>query len=159
MTIEFDDLEWPLAELAGAGSEAPAAGVREKVMAHVEADVPPVPDGFAFRFARSDRWVDHPVPGIRMRVLSLNRDTGYATLLLDVEPGTRFPAHHHTGAEECYIISGSVYSWGRRMGPGDFLHADGGTDHTELWTDEGAQVLLVVPPEDYMLDPSSLNAR
>ena len=26
-------------------------------------------------------------------------------------------------------------------------------DHEELWTDEGARVLLVVPPEDYMPDP------
>jgi hypothetical protein len=32
------------------------------------------------------------------------------------------------------------------------IHADGDTDHSELWTEEGAQVLLVVPPEDYMLD-------
>ena len=83
----------------------------------------------------------------------MNRERGYATLLLDVKPGTRFPEHHHAGAEECYVISGSVYTYGRRMGPGDFLHADGGTDHGELWTDEGAQVLLVVPPEDYMPDP------
>src|SRR2546426_7097367 len=35
------------------------------------------------------------------------------------------------------------------LGPGDFLHADAGTDHGELWSDDGAQVLLVVPPEDY----------
>ena len=47
----------------------------------------------------------------------MNRERGYATLLLDVKPGTRFPAHHHTGAEECYVISGGVYTCGRRMGP------------------------------------------
>ena len=34
------------------------------------------------------------------------------------------------------------------LGPGDFVHADGGTDHGELWTDVGAQVLLIVPPDD-----------
>ena len=114
-----------------------------------------LPAGFVFKFAASDGWVPHPVPGIRMRVLAMNRERGYATLLLDVKPGTRFPEHHHSGAEECYVVSGSVYTYGRRMGPGDFLHADGGTDHGELWTDEGAQVLLVVPPEDYMPDPVS----
>ncbi len=153
MSIDFDKLEWPLAELAG--DDPPASTVRDRLIARIQADVPAIPNGFAFRFARTDEWVAHPVPGIRMRVLSLNRDSGYATLLLDVDPGTRFPAHHHSGAEECYVISGSVYSWGRRMGPGDFLHADGGTDHSELWTDEGAQVLLVIPPEDYMPDPAS----
>jgi hypothetical protein len=30
------------------------------------------------------------------------------------------------------------------------VHADRGTEHGELWTDEGARVLLVVPPEDYL---------
>jgi anti-sigma factor ChrR (cupin superfamily) len=154
MTIDFQELEWLLAELAAADAPPPQAEVRERLMARVLADVPPVPPGFAFSLADSDRWHPHPVPGIRMRVLSMNREGGYATLLLDVSPGVRFPAHHHSGAEECYVISGSVYTCDRRMGPGDFLHADGGTDHGELWTDEGAQVLLVVPPEDYMPDPS-----
>ena len=153
MTIDFQDLEWPIAEIAAAGAEPPRAEVRDRLMARVRADEPPVPPGFVFSLAGTDRWLPHPVPGIRMRVLSMNREGGYATLLLDVSPGTRFPAHYHSGAEECYVIAGSVYTWGRRMGPGDFLHADGGTEHGELWTDEGAQVLLVVPPEDYMPDP------
>jgi anti-sigma factor ChrR (cupin superfamily) len=152
MTIDFKDLEWPLAMAAGA--ESPSPEVRERLMARVRADEPPVPAGFVFSLAETDRWHPHPVPGIRMRVLSMNRENGYATLLLDVEPGTRFPSHYHSGAEECLVISGSVYTCGRRMGPGDFLHADGGTDHGELWTDEGAKVLLVVPPEDYMTEPS-----
>ncbi len=124
-------------------------------MATIQADRPVVPAGFVFKFSADDGWVPHPVPGIRMRVLAMNRARGYATILLDVKPGTRFPEHHHSGAEECYVVSGSVYTYGRRMGPGDFLHADGGTDHGALWTDEGAQVLLVIPPEDYMPDPAS----
>ena len=87
--------------------------------------------------ASDDRWMPHPVPGIRMKVLALNKARGYATLLLDVAPGTRFPAHHHGGAEECFVVSGSIYTCGRRLGPGDFVHADADTDHGELWTDEG----------------------
>ena len=60
----------------------------------------------------------------------------------------RFPPHHHGGSEECYVLSGSVHTLGRRLGPGDFLHADAGTDHTEMWTEEGARVLLVVPQDE-----------
>jgi anti-sigma factor ChrR (cupin superfamily) len=153
MNIEFEDLELPMADFASAGAAAPGPEVRERLMAHIRADQPAIPDGFVFSLAASDQWHAHPVPGIRMRVLSMNREGGYATLLLDVDPGTRFPAHHHNRAEECYVIKGTVYSYGRRMGPGDFLHADAGTDHAELWTDEGAQVILVVEPEDYMPDP------
>ena len=148
--VEFDELvAIALAELVWGAIPAPA--VRSRLMARL-GGVVPAPAGFAFRWAPDDDWLPHPVPGIRMKVLAMNRRTGYATLLLDVAPGTRFPPHHHDGDEECYVLSGSVYTLGRRLGPGDFLHADAGTDHGELWTDEGAQVLLVVPPEDYMPD-------
>jgi quercetin dioxygenase-like cupin family protein len=153
MSIDFDDLELLMAELVAVGAERPRPEVRERLMATILADPASTPTGFVFSLADTDHWFPHPVPGIRMRVLSVNRDHGYATLLLDVKPGTRFPAHHHTGPEECYVVSGEVYTWGRRMGPGDFLHAEAGTDHGELWTATGAQVILVVPPEDYMPDP------
>jgi anti-sigma factor ChrR (cupin superfamily) len=153
MTIDFEDLELPLAALASGDAEGPRPEVRDRLMARIRGSVPPLPDGFALRLAATEAWLPHPVPGIRMKVLAMNREFGYATLLLDVAPGVRFPPHHHAGPEECYVLSGTVYSYGRRMGPGDFLHADAGTDHTELWTDEGARVLLVVAPEDYMPDP------
>jgi len=149
--VEFDELvALALAELAV--GPAPRPIVKTQLMARI-AVTAQVPAGFGVRLATDDDWLPHPVPGIRMRVLSVNRRNGYATLLLDVKPGTRFPAHHHGGDEECYVLSGSIFTLGRRLGPGDFVHADAGTEHGELWTNEGAQVLLVVPPEDYM--PSS----
>jgi anti-sigma factor ChrR (cupin superfamily) len=88
-----------------------------------------------------------------MKMLSLDRERNYATLLLDVAPGARFPAHHHDAPEECYVISGSLYACGRRLVAGDFIHADDHTDHDELWTEDGCRVLLVVQPEDYFPDP------
>ena len=136
------------AELAAAGAESPRLQVRDRLMTRIYADRP-LPHGFRLDLAAQfDRWNPHPIPGINARVLSVNRSSRYATLLLDVAPGTRFPAHHHSGAEECYVISGSLFTWGRRLAAGDFLHADSGTDHSEMWTDDGCQVLMVVPPEE-----------
>ena len=128
---------------------APAASVRSRLMSRLKA-AGAAPSGFAFSYARDDSWRPHPVPGIRMKVLAVNRERGYATLLLDVAPGTRFPAHHHGGAEECYVVSGSLYTCGRRLEAGDFVHADANSDHDELWTDEGCQVILVVPPDEHL---------
>jgi quercetin dioxygenase-like cupin family protein len=146
--VEFDELvALAFAELAV--GPAPRPIVRTRLMARISESTA-TPAGFTLRFDRDDDWLPHPVPGIRMKILSVNRRNGYATLLLDVKPGTRFPAHHHDGDEECYVISGSVLTLGRRLGPGDFIHADAGTDHGELWTEEGARVLLVVPPADDM---------
>lgn len=150
--IEFDELiAVTLAEAAASGVPGPRPELRERILARIKA--PDTPAGFAFRFDSEPDWLAHPVPGIRMKVLSLNDVSGYATLLLDVAPGARFPAHYHSGAEECYVISGSLYTCDRCLHAGDFIHADPNTEHDELWTDEGCRVLLVVPPEDYMRDP------
>jgi anti-sigma factor ChrR (cupin superfamily) len=148
--IDFDDLELPLAELAAAGIDSPRPELKARILAAIadRAAIPPVPTGFSFKLASDEDWLPHPVPGIRMRVLALTAER--ATLLLDVEPGARFPAHHHGGDEECYVLSGTVWACGRKMGPGDFHHADGGSDHGELWTDDGCRVLLVVAPEDFL---------
>ena len=149
--IEFDEVLAGALACVSAWGAAPRPEVKQRLLASLVS--PPVPDGFSFRFAADADWLPHPVPGIRMKVLALNRAAGYATLLLDVSPGTRFPAHHHGGAEECYVLSGSLYTCGRRMAAGDFLHADSETDHGELWTEEGCRVLLVVPSEDGLPDP------
>jgi len=130
--------------------ESPRPDVKERLMSRLVGAGPPPPAGFSFRLESEQDWLPHPVPGIRMKVLALNNRQGYATLLLDILPGTRFPAHHHGGDEECYVISGSLIACGCRIGAGDFHHADAGSDHSELWTDEGCRVLLVVAPEDYL---------
>ena len=149
--LELDEvLELAFAALA-AGNAVPGPEVRRRLLDSLAG--PPAPTGFAFRFAADADWLAHPVPGIRMKVLALNRAAGYATLLLDVAPGTRFPAHHHTDAEECYVLSGSLYTCGRRLVAGDFVHADADTDHGELRTDEGCRVLLIVGPDDDLPAP------
>lgn len=145
--IEFDDdLAVALARSTDGG--APRPEVRARLMARVRQG--DLPQGFSFRLASDDDWQPHPVPGIRMKVLAMDRKRGVATLLLDVAPGAVFPAHHHGGDEECYVISGTLIACGRTIGPGDFHHADGGSDHGELRTDTGCRVLLVAEPEDYM---------
>lgn len=149
--VLFDDTV-TLALAQSVPAPAPRPEVRAQLLARLVD--PPVPPGFAFRFATEPEWMAHPVPGIRMKVLSLNQQGGYATLLLDVAPGTRFPPHFHEGAEECYVLSGSLFTCGRQMQQGDFLHADGDTSHGELWTENGCRVLLVTPPEDFMVSPT-----
>jgi len=148
--IEFDEaIALALAQAADTG-ESPRPDVRQRLMSRLDEAATALPAGFSFRLHSDQDWQPHPVPGILMKVLAMNKQRGYATLLLDVAPGARFPAHHHGGDEECYVISGSLVACGRRIGAGDFHHADAGSDHGELWTEEGCRVLLVVAPEDYL---------
>jgi len=153
--VAFDDaVALALAEAAAADAPPLRGGVRDALMRRVR-DSAGETAGFAFAWADDDRWLPHPVEGIRMKILALNKQRGYATLLLDVAPGTRFPPHHHGGAEECYVVSGSLFTCGRRLSAGDFVHADADSDHGELYTLEGCRVILVVPPEEH-LPPSLL---
>lgn len=150
--VEFDGL-LAVALAQTADARVPGVEVKKRLLTLVTQQ--DAPAGFDFRFKSDPGFIPHPVPGIMMKVLAMNRAAGYATLLLDVAPGTRFPEHHHTGAEECFVLSGSLYTCNRKLSAGDFLHADGHTDHGELYTEEGCSVLLVVPPEDYMPDPAA----
>jgi putative transcriptional regulator len=100
---------------------------------------------------RDDRqWADTPLPGIRMQVLSVDEARGVATLLIRAAAGAVYPSHRHSGPEECYVLSGSVIIDGRVLGPGDFHHADADSDHGEITTTEGAEVLIVGAVEDYL---------
>jgi anti-sigma factor ChrR (cupin superfamily) len=147
--LSFDDGTLvALARAAERDAPAPAAGARQRLLDRLRR-VSSLPHGYSVRTSDDEGWVPHLVAGIRMKVLSLNAASGYATLLLDVLPGTRFPPHHHSGAEECYVLAGSLFTCGRRLGPGDFIHADADTSHEELWTDEGCRVLLIAPPGEH----------
>ena len=50
------------------------------------------------------------------------------------------------------MLSGSVVIEGRVLRAGDFHHAEGDTDHGEIYTTEGAEVLLVGAITDYLPD-------
>ena len=126
--------------------EAPSPGVRAAVLAKIEA-----PSHHTIIASHLD-WVQTPVPGVRMKVLAVDRVRDRVTMLLRGEPGATYPAHRHTGPEECYVIKGSLFIEGQLLRAGDFHHADGDSDHGALHTDEGVEVILVAAASDYLPD-------
>lgn len=128
----------------------PPPGLRSRVLALVSAAPPAPARGLSF-ILKDEAWQPHPlVAGIRFKQLALDEARGVATLLLDVSPGTTYPAHHHSGAEECYVVSGEVIVGGRRLTAGDFHHADAHSDHRPVYSETGCTVLLVVDARDYL---------
>jgi anti-sigma factor ChrR (cupin superfamily) len=148
-----------LARLVPAG-KSPSPALREKLLAQIARTaqvagsssplpVPPARPGFHFIGPNDGDWMPTPIPGIRMKVLSVNRETGYWMVKAELAAGARFPHHDHRGAEDLYIVSGDLHNEGRILGPGDFLHAEPGTDHDELYSPSGCVALLIekAPPE------------
>ncbi len=148
-----------LAHLAGQRKSPPPAlraRLLEKIAhtqqlpkAAVSSPVPPARPGFHFLGPNEGEWMSTPIPGIRMKVMSVNRETGYWMVKAELAAGARFPHHEHRGAEDLYIVSGDLHNEGRILGPGDFIHAEPGTDHGELYSPGGCLALLIekAPPE------------
>jgi quercetin dioxygenase-like cupin family protein len=104
--------------------------------------------GFEFHGSGDERgWKQLPVRGAWIKLLSLEKDRGYAVLLGRLEPGVRYPAHEHLGSEQLFIISGDLHIGARALGPGDFHHADAGTAHGVNYSEQGCTLLAVLPAE------------
>ena len=93
-------------------------------------------------------WKQLPVPGAWIKLLSLERDRGYAVLLGKLEPGVRYPAHLNAGPEDFYILTGDLHVEGRALRAGDFHHAAAGTQHGENYSVEGCTLLAVLTTDD-----------
>lgn len=85
--------------------------------------------------------------GIFCKSLYVDRERNIVTLLLKMLPGARVPKHKHLGAEQCFVIEGDFRVGGQVYGPGDFQCAPEGSIHESIYTETGALVLIISPPE------------
>ncbi len=130
----------------------PSPSVKEKLFEKINTDNKKINinKDFEFIFSEGGEWIQHPeIKGIQVKRLAVNEEKGYLMILIKAEPGAQYPPHHHHGEEECYVIEGDLFVEGKYLGPGDFHHADEGSDHGPLITKNGCTLLLVVDPKDY----------
>jgi anti-sigma factor ChrR (cupin superfamily) len=128
--------------------------LKEKVMQRIdaiEAARRPASLPFGLKFlpgADQSDWKPLPVPGTAIKLLSLERDRGYAVLLGKLEPGARYPAHVNSGPEDFYILTGDLVVGDRKLVAGDFHHADRGSRHEENYSLEGCTLIAVLTTDD-----------
>ena len=133
------------------------AGLKDKVLRRIEsseklkvpANAPEVLMGHRFiESAAKSEWKPLPLPGAWIKLLSLERERGYAVLLGKLDAGVRYPAHTNVGPEDFYILTGDLHIGERKLGAGDFHHADAGSFHTENYSLEGCTLLAVLTLDD-----------
>jgi anti-sigma factor ChrR (cupin superfamily) len=98
--------------------------------------------------AESKGWKELPVPGAYIKLLSLEKERGYAVLLGKLDPGVRYPAHVNAGPEDFYILTGDLVIGDRKLVAGDFHHADKGSQHAVNYSVEGCTLLSVLTTDD-----------
>lgn len=134
-------------------------GLRDKVLQRIESadadkqaakkTLPSLIPGLSFIDAPGSRdWKPLPIPGTYIKLLSLEKERGYAVLMGKLDPGARYPAHTNAGPEDFYILTGDLHIGNRRLGAGDFHHADGGSQHEENYSVEGCTLLAVLTTDD-----------
>ena len=134
-------------------------GLRAKVLQRIESadagksgvkkSLPPLIPGLSFIDAPGARdWKPLPIPGTYIKLLSLEKERGYAVLMGKLDAGARYPAHINAGPEDFYILTGDLHIGNRRLGAGDFHHADGGSQHEENYSVEGCTLLAVLTVDD-----------
>lgn len=129
----------------------PPIALKEKILGRLRVPATPlsfVPPGLKFLAESDSGWKPLPIRGAFIKLLSLQADRGYAVLLGKLEPGTRYPAHTNAGPEDFYILTGDLHIGEKRLGPGDFHHADAGSQHQENYSEEGCTLLAVLTTDD-----------
>jgi anti-sigma factor ChrR (cupin superfamily) len=121
--------------------------IEETEAAQAAPHLPPMGLSFALAAGESG-WKQLPIPGASIKLLSLQRDRGYAVLLGKLEAGARYPAHLNAGPEDFYILTGDLVIGGRKLVAGDFHHADAGSQHEENHSVEGCTLLAVLTTSD-----------
>jgi len=153
----FNDLA-ALMAIASTAPHEPSPTLKEKVLQRIaphrsggaiNEQSTDVLSGFKFIFnAEQGDWHALRVPGASVKLLSVDATRGYAVVLGKLEAGARYPAHRHIHGEQVYILSGDLHIGEKRLGPGDFHHADAGTAHGVNYSETGCVILAVISTAD-----------
>lgn len=74
-------------------------------------------------------WTSTDFPGIEMKVLYADQDSGASTIMFRMAPGAVVPAHEHTALEQTYILSGSLKDHEGECTAGNYVWRPGGNRH------------------------------
>jgi quercetin dioxygenase-like cupin family protein len=87
-------------------------------------------------------WVD-AAPGVTSRMLGEDAERGLSLSILRMDPGTTWPAHHHDGAEEVFLVRGDWRCLGTNLHPGDYHRAGANTEHEDTTSAAGCKLIVV----------------
>ncbi len=136
--------------------ENPPAHLKAKVMDNLkdrgpaqQAGEQAIPHGYRFLLDAEGPWRELPNKGTRIKELCCSRESGTATFILEMDPGARLLSHHHRGAEEAFVLYGDLQMKGKVLNAGDYMRAEPGTKHEDLYSKGGCRALIITALENY----------
>lgn len=98
-------------------------------------------------------WSPLDFPGVFMRVIHKDSQSGGMTVMTRLEPGATIPAHLHNKADETvFVVSGDFIEDETEHGPGSFFAAPAGVQHGPHRSRSGCMVITTFSaPLDFQL--------
>ncbi|HVR51529.1 MAG TPA: cupin domain-containing protein [Pseudorhodoferax sp.] len=96
-------------------------------------------------------WKPTPTPGIDMKILLVDEDTGLMTALFRWAPGTVLPRHEHIEIEQTYVLEGSIVDDEGEATVGNYVWRPKGNRHIAR-SPHGALVLSMFLKPNKFLD-------
>jgi len=115
------------------------AGITPKASNH--ANLPPQASRFVDVAALP--WENTRFPGVRQKVLVMDRDSGVATALIYMAPGAKLPDHEHVRIEQTYVLEGSLMCGEGECKAGEFVWRPAGSRH-EAWGGPQGGLMLAI---------------
>jgi quercetin dioxygenase-like cupin family protein len=91
-------------------------------------------------------------PGVFVRRLHVDADNDRVTMLVRMEPGTSYPAHRHSGLEECFVLEGDLEVGPTTLWAGDYQRAEKGSRHPVQGTRSGCLLYVTSSLHDEIQD-------
>jgi putative transcriptional regulator len=89
--------------------------------------------------------------GVSARRLFVDLAQQRVTMIVRMQPGSSYPAHRHSGPEECYVLQGDLDTGQRHMQAGDFERSAAGSRHAVQSTQGGCVLFIVSSLGDEIL--------
>ena len=96
-------------------------------------------------------WQKTRAPGIEIKILLEDKESGLLTALFRWQPGTRLPLHEHVEIEQSFLLEGSLEDEEGEVLAGDFVWRPRGNRHVAR-SRTGALVLCFFLKPNIFLD-------
>lgn len=95
-------------------------------------------------------WKPTPCPGIDMKVLMQDPDTGLLTALFRWSPGSELPLHEHVEIEQTFVLEGSLVDDEGEVLAGDYVWRPKGNRHAARSPDGALVLAMFLKPNQFL---------
>jgi len=95
-------------------------------------------------------WQITEFPGVKVKRLWQDEQSGAFTALFRLEPGARLPRHRHTGVEQTFVLEGSLIDEHGECTAGNFVWRSPGSIHEASSPDGCISISVFQQPNEFL---------